>query len=68
MELGDFKNSKSHLLEALKIEPENVKILSNLGILSMKTGQHEEAAAYFKRVVEHHPEDPLALRYLEILS
>jgi len=68
MELGDLKGSRKHLEKALAAEPENVKIMSNLGILSMKMGKNDEARGFFLTILEFEPEDPVALSYLEKLK
>ena len=47
MELGRLDDSKGYLLEALKAEPENIKILSNLGIVALKSGDPAGAEVYF---------------------
>ena len=65
MELGDLKGARKKLVEALHEEPENTKIISNLGVLAMKTGNKEEAAAFFRTVLELDPDDPLAKHFLE---
>ncbi|MCL2472995.1 MAG: tetratricopeptide repeat protein, partial [Treponema sp.] len=65
MELGDFKGAKKELERALRRESENTKIISNLGVLALKTGKQDEAAAFFRAVLELDPEDPLATHYLE---
>ncbi len=68
MELGELSESKKRLHEALAQEPENTKIISNLGIVSMKMGNPAEASGFFRTVLELEPGDPVAARYLEILS
>jgi len=68
MELGQFRESRSKLRQALQIEPENVKIISNLGILSLKEEKVEEAKGFFKTVLELEPEDPIALQYIDYLD
>jgi Flp pilus assembly protein TadD len=67
MELGELEESRKRLQEALAQEPENTKIISNLGIVSMKMGNPGEAAAFFRTVLELEPGDPIASRYLEML-
>jgi tetratricopeptide (TPR) repeat protein len=64
MEMGDLKGARKELEAALREEPENVKIISNLGVLAMKNGDDDEAAAFFRTVLELEPEDPLAAAYL----
>ena len=63
MELGDLHGAKKELEAALREEPENVKIISNLGILAMKNGDVNEAAGFFRIILELNPHDPLALKF-----
>jgi tetratricopeptide (TPR) repeat protein len=65
MELGDLKSARKELERALHEEPENIKIISNLGVLALKAGKREEAGAFFRTVLELDPDDALARRYLE---
>ncbi len=67
MELGELAESRRQLLIALKIEPENVKILSNLGIVSMRQENRDEAIGFFHTVLELEPEDQIARKYLAFL-
>jgi Flp pilus assembly protein TadD len=64
MELGDLKAARKELEAALYEEPENIKIISNLGILALKNGDDDEAAAFFRTVLEIEPNDQLASQYL----
>lgn len=64
MELGDLKGARRELEHALQEEPVNVKIISNLGVLAMKAGNRNEAAAFFRTVLELDPADPLASHFL----
>ena len=68
MELGDTKAAKKELELALSKEPENTKIISNLGVLAMKFNEKEKAAAFFRTVIELDPNDPLAQYYLNELN
>ena len=68
MELGDLKGAKRELELALRKEPENTKIISNLGVLAMKAGNNEEAAAFFRTVLELDPNDPIVKYYQERFS
>jgi Flp pilus assembly protein TadD len=63
MEQGKFKEARKQLETALMEEPENVKIISNLGVLALRRGEDDEAAAFFRAVLELEPEDPIALDY-----
>jgi tetratricopeptide (TPR) repeat protein len=63
IELGDLKNARKELEAALREEPENVKIISNLGVVALKNGDDDEAAAFFRTVLELDPNDPVANDY-----
>jgi Flp pilus assembly protein TadD len=64
MELGDYSGARRQLENALRRDVENIKIISNLGVLALKMGNKHEAAGFFRTVLELEPEDPLARRYL----
>jgi tetratricopeptide (TPR) repeat protein len=63
MELEDFSAARKELETALRDDPDNIKIISNLGVLAMRQGDDDEAAAFFRIVQELEPEDPLAAQY-----
>jgi tetratricopeptide (TPR) repeat protein len=65
MELGDFPGARRELETALREDPENVKIISNLGVLAGRAGDTQKAAAFFRIVLELAPDDPVARAYLE---
>lgn len=60
MELGLLSESRSRLVQALRKEPENIKIMSNLGIVARKEGQIEEAIGFFRTVLDYDPDDAMA--------
>jgi tetratricopeptide (TPR) repeat protein len=64
MELGDYRAARQELETALRTDPENFKIISNLGVLALKSGDEDNAAGFFRTVLELAPEDPLAQEYL----
>jgi len=64
MECGDLKGARREMEAALRLDPENIKIISNLGVLAVKSGNHVEAAAFFRAVHEIDPEDAIANSYL----
>lgn len=68
MEQGKIKESKKSLEKALSIDPENVKIISNLGYLSLKEGKIDDARKYFSIVLEYSPNDKIALSELSKLE
>jgi tetratricopeptide (TPR) repeat protein len=65
MEMGDLAGARKKLEAALQEEPENVKIISNLGVLAAKNGDDDEAAGFFRTVLELEPDDPVAAAYLK---
>lgn len=68
MEQGKTKEAKKSLQKALSINPENVKIISNLGYLSLKEGNINDARKYFTIVLEYSPNDKIALSELAKLE
>ena len=67
METGDLTGARKELEKALRAENDNLKVISNLGVVAMRAGRKEEAAAFFRTVLELDPEDPLAKKFLESL-
>lgn len=65
MEQGKYRDARKELEICLREEPENVKIISNFGVLAMKQGCDDEAAAFFRTVLELDPDDPVAKEYLQ---
>jgi tetratricopeptide (TPR) repeat protein len=65
METGDLAGGRKALERALEAEGENIKIISNLGVLAMKEGSDDEAAAFFRIVLDLDPEDPVAAAYFD---
>ncbi len=64
METGDLSGARKELEKALRLENDNLKVISNLGVVALRSGRMEEAAAFFRTVLEIDPEDPIAKRYL----
>jgi Flp pilus assembly protein TadD len=64
MEAGDLDGARRELEKALYQDPDNVKIISNLGILALKRGEDDKAAAFFRTVLELEPGDPIAKAFL----
>ena len=65
LELEEYSDAKSSLIDALKCDPENTKVRSNLGILALKCGKLTEAKIQFEKILEDNPEDPLAKQFIE---
>lgn len=68
METGDFDGARDSLGDALSIDPENTKVISNLGYVALKAGKTEEARGYFATVLEIDPTDKIAAAQLEQLE
>jgi tetratricopeptide (TPR) repeat protein len=68
IETGDLKQARRELEKALFEDPENVKIISNLGILALKSDNHREAVGFFRAVLEIDPHDEITMKYLDKLT
>ncbi|MDR1466546.1 MAG: tetratricopeptide repeat protein [Treponema sp.] len=68
MEIGDLKQARRELEKALSEDPENVKIISNLGVLALKFGNNREASSFFRVALEIDPHDEVAIKYLENIA
>jgi tetratricopeptide (TPR) repeat protein len=68
METGDYDGAKDSLVNALNIDPDNTKIISNLGFLCLKQGDQDEARRYFETVLEMDPDDKLARSQIDLLN
>lgn len=68
LELNNFDESRKALEEALGMDSENLKIISNMGILSLKEGKKEEASGFFRTVLLLEPEDKIAAEYLKTIE
>lgn len=64
IELGDFGKARASLEKALRLEPENVKIIVNLGALAQRMGKKGEALGFFKSALVIDPDDALARDWL----
>jgi tetratricopeptide (TPR) repeat protein len=65
MEAGDLRRARREAEHALTFEPDNIKVISNLGVIALREGKHAEAAGFFKTVLDLDPNDPVAKRYFE---
>lgn len=68
MEQGKLKESRMWLMSALEKEPDNIKIISNLGTIALKEGNGEQAKAFFRTVLDIYPEDAMAIDILKKLE
>ncbi|MGL4987292.1 MAG: tetratricopeptide repeat protein [Treponemataceae bacterium] len=60
MELGELYEAENILFKALQLDPENTKIMSNLGFLNIRMENHSEAKKYFVATLEFDPNDIIA--------
>ncbi|MDR1220500.1 MAG: tetratricopeptide repeat protein [Treponema sp.] len=65
MEKGDLKGARKELEAALHTEPENVKVISNLGVLALKMGDETQASGFFRAALEIDPNDAIAKAALD---
>lgn len=68
METGDYSGAQESLIDALNLDPDNTKVISNLGYLCLKQGDEAEARKYFMTVLEIDPDDPIAAQELKKLE
>ncbi|MCG8478030.1 MAG: tetratricopeptide repeat protein [Spirochaetales bacterium] len=68
LELGEYDESRTSLDRALRLEPDNTKIMSNFGVLALKRDDPEEARRFFRTVLAIEPDDPVAKQYMELLE
>ena len=54
---GDFEDAVAEYEQALEVEPENVDVLSNLGVAYYSLGQLDEAIEQYSRAIEIAPKD-----------
>ncbi|QTQ11263.1 tetratricopeptide repeat protein [Treponema parvum] len=68
IEEKNYTEAQKCLENALTLDPENIKIMSNLGFLALKTGNPGVAQKYFSAVLEFSPGDKIALAELAKLE
>lgn len=68
IETGRIDDAMDTLNDALSIDPDNTKVISNLGFIFLKKGNESEARKYFVTVLEIDPKDEIAKKQLEILE
>lgn len=68
IELDDYESAYTYLMDAMKKEPENTKVMSNLGMLFLREGKYTEASHYFNAVLAFDSDDKIALAALAQLE
>ncbi len=66
--LQDFDAASSALEEALKHDPENIKILSNMAIVHIEKGNREEAVRWLQTALTMDPSDPICRQLLDDIT
>ena len=51
MQMGDAKQGEQHLQQAVRIDPDNPRLLNNLGWLVCQSGEPQRALPYFERAL-----------------
>lgn len=65
IEMDDLPGARTSLEKALRLEPENVKIIVNLGALAYRMGKKGEALGFFRSALVIDPDDALAKGWVE---
>lgn len=64
---GNFDGAREAYLRVLKIEPNNIPALVNLGATEYRTGNHTEAERLLRRALQLKPDNPTAWLNLGII-
>jgi cytochrome c-type biogenesis protein CcmH/NrfG len=68
MELNKLDDAYSTLDYALRRDPDNVRIISNFGVLFMKRGEQDEARRFFETALALDPEDVVAQQFIQSME
>ncbi len=68
MEKGDLKGARKELELALRHAGDDARIVSNMGVVSLKEGNVAEAASFFRAALEMEPDDPMAKSLLQSIE
>lgn len=68
MELNNLDDAYKTLDYALRRDPDNVRIISNFGVLFMKRGEQEEARRFFETALALDPEDVVAQQFIQSME
>jgi tetratricopeptide (TPR) repeat protein len=66
MEMGNIQGARRELETALAQDSGNVKIISNLGVLALREGDKEKAAAFFRTALDKDGDDPFTRLWTDI--
>lgn len=68
LRIGDLAEAKNRYLDALRLEPNNVDALFDLGLVAEKQGNVDEAIAYYDRAAQIAPDQDLKNRLERLRS
>ena len=68
IQLKQLDEAQKNLMKSFELDPENTKIISNLGYLALAKGDTEAARKYFTTVLEFSPNDQIAIAELDKLE
>jgi tetratricopeptide (TPR) repeat protein len=68
LELGLVLEARRALERALRAEPENVKVIVNLGVVAVRQDKLREAKGFFRTALDIDPSDPAAKDWLDRLE
>ncbi|MFP4466489.1 MAG: protein O-mannosyl-transferase family, partial [Candidatus Goldiibacteriota bacterium] len=60
---GDFKKAEELIARALKVQPENIELLFNMGSFKARQGRFMEAAEYYDLILDINPSHSQARHY-----
>lgn len=66
--LRDFDAASSALEEALRLDPENIKIISNMAIVELEKGNRDEAVRWLETALTMDPSDMICRTLLDDLT
>ena len=65
LEMGLVTEARKALERALRVEPENVKVIVNLGAVAVRQDKLREASGFFRAALDIDPSDPAAKSWLD---
>jgi tetratricopeptide (TPR) repeat protein len=63
-----IEKAREYFQKALSLEPENTDTLFNLGLLSWKLGEKNDAISFLKKVMDLNQDEDLAHYYMDIIN
>jgi tetratricopeptide (TPR) repeat protein len=62
-QLGDYREARGWLEDALELDDNNPRAYSNLGLIALSEGDYDEAIDYFTEAIERDQNDPFYFYY-----